>query len=795
MAAPPERRNAIASIASQSTHDKPGVGPPNAEHSAFGGKFMPGRFTTRMIRVALLGTAFAAPSAQAADFTIVDGQTETTTQTLTDTGDIGRIEAGGAIITSEVAEDGVQVTGDGTYLYNDGTITTTRVASDAIYVSGNNGFVYNNGTISTTANVSNGITIAGDGVTAINSGEISLSSDGISASGHDATMINNGTITVRGPVSWAMSSTEASPTIINTNTIIITGEGSYGLRSTGPARGATILNSGTILTTGDRGNAINSSSDDATVTNSGTITTTGDDAVGIRILGDNMILTNDGTITTTGDDAFGIRGYGDNEVMTNNGTISTALADGVYAQGDGQILINNGAITALGDGRYGVFSSGDDVSITTSGSINTSGDGSHGIYSTGAGAQLTNSGTILAAGANSNAIDMAGTDATLTLLHGTALQGGLSFLHPDSATLNIAIGLHTALTLTGVPVTIDTNGQPYVLDGSVLAVVDPTGFEALDAAHFGLTRLIAGVLEARMAASDDDALTTGAVNAFGSAQRDGLWMSALGTSGWRPASDDASAYEDRLAAVVLGHDGVRTGTDIAGGFVGFSTGLAQTDGGSSAADFTGLFAGAYWGHDGGSLFADLSLTAGRSSGRSERTIANNLVAGGLETASARTGAYFASPSATFGFHANLGGTQVSPSLRLRYAGLFNEAYAESGSAADMTVGDRMAQSFEARGQVRLDFPGLVDAQGVTNFGLKAGVDGIFTDNGTVDASLLGADLSFAAGPGQWTARGFVGGDFAFTATNGLIVKAGAEAGYDSVGALSLTAMVSARHAF
>ncbi|MCP4054560.1 MAG: hypothetical protein GY739_16165, partial [Mesoflavibacter sp.] len=139
-------------------------------------------------------------SVMADSFTIVDGQEETTQQTL-NANESGVIEEGGQLntgantaINNPVGEGQASVT-------NSGTITTAGVDADGIFSSGDNATLTNSGTITTEGDRARGIISSGDNATLTNSGTIRIEgdyADGIISSGDNATLTNSGTITTAG---------------------------------------------------------------------------------------------------------------------------------------------------------------------------------------------------------------------------------------------------------------------------------------------------------------------------------------------------------------------------------------------------------------------------------------------------------------------------------------------------------------------------------------------------------------------------------------------------------------------
>jgi len=197
----------------------------------------------------LVSTALLSFTAQAADFTIVNGQT-VMPQSL-NANESGIVEVGGAI---DGATRAIDANGDNIVIKNSGTIT---VGGD------------------------NGINSVGDDVTINSSGTITVGGDvGIYAADANATISNSGAITVDGYV--GINSAGANATINNSGTIDVgndLGVYSYGAN-------ATISNSGTITAAN---NAIYSAGADATINNSGTIRAT--DVGGLAVRGDNNNVT------------------------------------------------------------------------------------------------------------------------------------------------------------------------------------------------------------------------------------------------------------------------------------------------------------------------------------------------------------------------------------------------------------------------------------------------------------------------------------------------------------------------
>jgi hypothetical protein len=694
---------------------------------------MPGLSVLRVSCALTLGTLFLPPAAQAASFTVQNGQT-VGAQWLADSGDTGTIEKGGTISTSDPGAPGFGVTS----------------ASD-------HNTVNNYGTVSTNADGAYGIYSAQDYFTVNNAGAISgagTQEAGIYGAGAYAVLRNSGIIQE-------------------------SGTGAEGIHSDGDY--ADILNTGSLISSGDVPMGIYSSGDHATINNRGSISVTGSGAYGILSFSlGGGVYGNDATINN----------YGDIKVFGDEG------ATGIYSVGNAANIDNRGSIETVGDTSYAIISVGDNATIVSRGSISTSGSFAEGILTFGDNTNLTISGAVISTGNEAFALDIQSLDTTVTLLAGTALQGGIYFNHSPTNTLNIGTGLNTALTFyspTDVPTT-NTNGQPYVVDSALLAVVDPTGLAAANSFAFDLSRSIADTAEARMTAPDAAGLTTGALPGQ-SAPRGDYWTAGLGFYGDHAAQDSLDGYHDGAAGLMFGADRALSAATTAGLFGGFSAGAIGTDAGSTNINAVGAFAGGYWSHDDGKTFTHVSLTGGGLDNTSNRTVTNNLVNGGLETASAEYRSFYASPALTLGLHQRMGDATLSPSVGLRYAGLYRGGYTESGSAADVTADSGTAQALDVRGELRSDFAAAVSDAGVGRLNLRAGVDGIFTWGGAVDGELLGTDITPLSGGQQSVARGYLGAGATFTGMDGAVFNGTVTASYDTADTFAIAAQAGMNRAF
>jgi outer membrane autotransporter protein len=196
--------------------------------------------------------------------------------------------------------------------------------------------------------------------------------------------------------------------------------------------------------------------------------------------------------------------------------------------------------------------------------------------------------------------------------------------------------------------------------------------------------------------------------------------------------------------------------------------------GSSTSDLG--FAGVYGRKDFGSAFVDFNVIAGGSANSSLRgNINNNLVAGGIETATANFGGWFFSPEAVAGNRFQLTPEwMLTPAARLRYLAAGFDGYTESGSTADMTVGSRFTQALEQRGELTLTRT-LTSNLGRFQIGSTLGLIGQErVGAGSINAQILGQALSFAT-PGKASiGGGFVAGQFDWKTRWGATLFASAE---------------------
>lgn len=623
----------------------------------------------------------------------------------------------------------------------------------------------------------------------------------MTGAGDTGVVTQGGAIETFGAGTDAVQMFNSGQRLTNYGVIATLGGGAANVHSQGSD--ATILNNGAILAIGDASIGILSESGDAHILNNGSIEALGVATYGIISDAPGGRVDNHGFIGVSGTAAAGIIGDGPDLTIDNSGSIEAygTAAAGIIWQNNGLRVDNSGSITVSGLASVGIGANGNDIAIANSGTVDVFGTASTGIGTLFGNATITNSGSVIIEGLASVAIAAQGgssvitnsgrvfsdqsvaiyfgaPDATLNLLGGTAIQGPIVFSGGgNTATFGPALSAAMSFSGSGLPQTILTGGRPFVTSGDSVAVVDITGFASSGPLVEDLVGGIAGVAEARMSAPSDHML----------APRSGpdAWISTFGGIRSQAGSGASAGFSDALGGVVAGAER-RSGDGFLGGvFMGGAVGSTEVDDDAQEIAHRSVFAGGYLGYDAGAHFAEAAFVAGVLQERSRRRVANNLVLDGVETARADFNSVFLSPSVTLGTRLPVSAGTLIPSVRLRYIGLFIDDYAETGSDGDLAVARRDVNVFEARGQLALALA-PVSAQSQTwQTTLRAGIDAIAQDSDEVSATLLGQEISFAAGGKKVVLRGFAGADVAAEVAAGMTLNAGFEAGYGSDNAFTI----------
>jgi outer membrane autotransporter protein len=381
-----------------------------------------------------------------------------------------------------------------------------------------------------------------------------------------------------------------------------------------------------------------------------------------------------------------------------------------------------------------------------------------------------------------------GSDNTLKLLAGSNIQGNLE-LGGTSNTLIIGRGLDTALAFTGTP-TIRTEDIPFLVIGNTVYAVNVTGFSVQDEMTNDLTRAVTGAVEGRLAQARMsggglsmamNGMTIAAAADVSVAPQNGIWFSGFGAYRDQEEDGNVADFEATQLGAVGGFDGMLSDSTRAGLFAGLAFGSLDDGDETQDLDSDSYFGGAYLGHEWGQAFVDLTLTAGWSAFDSRRRVANNMVPGGIEHAEADYGGILLSPSLRIGTDMEMGSGLLTPSLRLRYAGLFLEGYEEEGSAADLDVEERTISVLDVRGELAYGF-----AAGSLQNTLRVGLDGTLSNSDDAEATLAGQALDIDVAE-EALLRGFLGYDAEYALSDAASLTLSTEAGYDTAEALTLEA--------
>jgi hypothetical protein len=614
----------------------------------------------------------------------------------------------------------------------------------------------------------------------------------------DTNVTNAGTISGSAPAGGYGIDAYRDSNVTNSGTITGTGvSAGIGIAGTN----ANVTNTGTVSgTAGTRGYGLGvTANQDANVTNSGTISGTnsgtggpGSYGIGIYAVSHNANVTNSGTITGTAANGVGLGMWANTANVTNSGTISGSLA-GIYANTAN--VVNSGTISG---GSVGITSS--TANVTNAGTIS---GGQVGIHAYNA--SVTNSGII----SGPIALQLSGNADTLTLLPGSRIIGainlgagggaaaglgerGHSLALGSGNTINFGGGNQnlTFNTLAGATVTGTT---PVAVSGNQAAAIDPTSFAANWRSLADFTRGVSDAVpvfsggtsggSAPLAFAGPDAPSRfddvfaaipGLASAYASeaavfkaptlTYADGTTVWARGFAGQRIQQQDGVLfrtanmfYGGMIGADFAARPDLRTGLFLGGGKT--RTGIDLNQGG---ADSDLLFAGAYARYDIGASFLHGAIQGGSSRNTTTRTINNNLVAGGIETASASFNGWYVSPELTFGHRFALGQLAdatytLTPSARLRYLYGAFDGYTETGTTAPLTVGEQTANTVEERGEMKLTRSVAFGPTSQLSTSLSGGVLGTQrVGSSTVNAALLGQAIPFAT-PGQANVWGGFGG--------------------------------------
>ena len=344
-------------------------------------------------------------------------------------------------------------------------------------------------------------------------------------------------------------------------------------------------------------------------------------------------------------------------------------------------------------------------------------------------------------------------------------------------------------------VNINTSGAPFVVSGNTVYVVDTTGFGANWRALADFTRGVSDSVPvfsgsvpgspgplafagAEPASRIEDAFAaipglasayaaeTAVLKAPTATYADGTSVWARGFAGQRIQQQDGAQlrnanlfYGGMIGADFAARPDLRFGVFLGGGQI-----RTRIDAGQGDTDSDLVFAGAYARYDAGRSFLHAAIQGGGSHNTTTRSIANNLLANGLETARASFDGWYVSPEATIGHRFALGqladaAYTLTPSLRVRYLYGAYDGYTETGTVAALTVGGQTVSAWEERGEVKLTRTVAFNPTNQVSTSVAGGVLGTQRAGGTtIDATMLGQAIPFAA-PGKldvWGGYGALG---------------------------------------
>ncbi len=120
-------------------------------------------------------------------------------------------------------------------------------------------------------------------------------------------------------------------------------------------------------------------------------------------------------------------------------------------------------------------------------------------------------------------------------------------------------------------------------------------------------------------------------------------LAGLGAHRDQDANGADVGFDSSLGGLLVGYDAEVSGGTRVGGFLGASTSISRSMPGSQEIDADSYFGGLYASFTGASHFLDLAVTGGLSDQSSDRTVANNLVIGGIEHVTADYDGLIVSP--------------------------------------------------------------------------------------------------------------------------------------------------------
>ncbi|MET4731817.1 hypothetical protein ABIE64_000508 [Thalassospira sp. MBR-102] len=690
----------------------------------------------RVVPLAFVGAALSGHAAQAADFTVSGGVTDTVAKTLS-VGETGLIEQGGVLnVTTPANSAAITVSADGVRVTNNGTITTVGGGRVGIFGDGGarNAQFVNNGTIRTDA----------------------ASGYGMASFGPGSKFFNNGTLTTGGANAHAINGTGTNSTLVNNGTLTTSGDGSYGLNSANA--NSTLVNSGTIATSGTDSYGIGSTNSGSTLSNSGTITTSGVRSRGMYADGNGVTAVNSGTITTSGSDGEGMRSDGNNSTLVNSGAITSTNADGIRSTGSGNTL-----------------------TVSDGGTVTVSGAGLAGIRSTGANGTINVSGKVIATGSATEAI-VGSSNQTLNIKPGATIVGTIN-LGAGTNVVNIdtSAGARSSTLSISNAGTVNTSagGEGLVRQsGSTVVIADPTGLAANRAAlgttaagiHQAVSQQLARSNKPQSVVVAASELEPGMLYA---PQMPFVWGHVFG--GYKKRGDDGAnlGYRSRVGGVIGGYEKPIDDHSI-GVFGGASVAGMKTDEASVESDSNGFFVGGYGEYVVGDWAIDGALVVGYQRHQDKRLVVDNLT--GEETAQSDYNSVYISPSLAVVRSIDIGGgIELRPSAEVNYTYGYYGEYTETGTtSSNLRVKGHGVDVINGRLQLAAR-QALADGRGEME--LRGGMKYSYFGRDSVDVGLGNGPVLRYQGTGDTSSYGgYVGGNMRYDVDRRMTVVADMELG-------------------
>ncbi len=534
-----------------------------------------------------------------------------------------------------------------------------------------------------------------------------------------------------------------------------------------------VVDAPTTVTNGDMANVLDGN-DGLSVTDTGSITTAGADAV--NATGDANTIVNAGALSTVGDHSEGIKANTNFNSIANSGSITTtgASSEGIQVNNSNTVT-NAGNITTQGNFAEGILG-GNDNEITNTGNITTSGKGSDGIdvfinstvtntgriFTTGAGARgvivrdgstVNNSGYVVSAQSNSFEFTSGNYDfpgnAVLNLMAPSFIGGPMKF--DIQTTVNITTGRsHSVLWdfSNGGGMVPDMNfagDVPWAWDAvtSQFATLDPT---ALSAAPDVL-------------ADSVGSLST-LVRSDGAPDYNDWWLRGFGNSAGYGAQGVFNDYQTLNGGIAGGGSFVLNEDFSLEFMIGYQATYLHVNSAwmtSQTIYSDGIVGAVSASMDLEEFFADFTLFGGAQSNTSRRLVNDNLAPLGVSYADGTFDSWFIAPELRIGVDIETDGAwTLTPSATARYSLQQIDAYTETGSNANATIGVRQVQVFEGN----LELAATRDIDSGT-FTLRGGVQYRQNLGGpTEDITLLGQALSMPVNTGS-KLIGYAGADVSY----------------------------------